>query len=878
MRSDLLFPDDPSVAGDAKTAWAGLAEARLIVVEGEYSEIAHESLFTYWPELRGWITEARDRLLERQEIDEAARHWRGSGRLPGEYRRSGRAADRRKPWPADSDVRLDRDQRQFLDVSVRTARRRRLVSVGAISVIITLLAASTVSLLVARHQSEKKAKAQSAANAQQLVTVADSMRGDDPRTALLLAVAGSRAGASEQADTVLQRIFQATAFDGEFTAPPTAGSLAPAVNSISYGDDGHQLAVGTDAGSTVLLDPTRRPMRELASVPYGHGGKVTAVSYAPTAGLLAEGGSDGNVRLVSTTDPGHRRVATLDAGGSPVSSVAWSSDSRLVAVGTHTRGTLLWDVSDAPHPTPLPPLPSPVAVDAVAFAPAGRLVATAGDDAQVTLWDLSHQDRPVVHRLAAGVTSPLDALAFSPDGTMLASGSKDGSAQLWTAAGSGRWRRPASLGGHTAAVLALAFSPDSRTLATASADASTVLWQVEDRGGASQSGTLLGHHAAVTSVAFSPDGHTLATGSSDGSAVRWDLYHHQNAAAQPVSVGSPRRAEALTTSTSGAEAAVAHDDGTVDLIDLAHPAGAAASRRLDVTAGDPLTAAAFAAQDTVLVTGAASGAITVTGLGPRPLPVSHWQAGTADVRALAAAPRAVLGTRLLAVADGGTLTVWDLADPAHPRPLHTLPEGRSSVSCLSFSGDGRRLAVGHDDGGTTLWNLASPQHPAVEGSFTTPRGSAVLGTAFSPDGTRLAVAASDENTYLLATAAAGTPRRLATLPDATTAVGFVPGTDMLICLTKDGTPVVWDLSDPTAATRLFIVRGGTGDTTSLSVTADGGMLLSVGAQGGIRAWHLSDLIPLTQLMRHACVLAGGPLTPAQWSRYAPSLRYQADCG
>ncbi|WP_406430742.1 hypothetical protein OHB00_02520 [Streptomyces sp. NBC_00631] len=874
--SELLVPDDPSGA-DARTALSALTRARLIVVDGGFSEISHESLFTAWPDLKRWIEGARGRLLERQEIDEAARYWENNHRLPGEYRLTGRSAERRTRWPADGDVRLDRRQRNFLKASLQAARRRRQVRVGALSVIFTLLVTSTVFFAVARQQSEHRAQAQRAALAQQLVTVADSLRADDPRTALLLAVSGARAGASRQADTVLQRIFQATAFDGVFTVRPVAGTKAPAVDSVSYGDDGHQLAVGTAAGGTVLIDPTRRPMQELDSIPYGHGGKVESVSYAPTAGLLAEGGSDGTVLLVSTTDPRHRVVATLDAGTTTVSSVAWSPDSRLVAAATRNRGTLLWDVSRPAHPVPLAALPSAVGVDAVAFAPAGNLVATAGDDARVTLWTLSRPGRPTPRRLSAGVTSPLDALAFSPDGTMVASGAKDGSAQLWTAGGRGRWRR-VSLNGHTAAVLAVAFSPDSGMLASASADGSTALWHLDGEGAASQSSTLLDGPSAVTSVAFSPDGHTLATGSNDGDVVRWDLYRHQNAVALPVHVRSPRPAEAVTASAPGTTVAVTHDDGTVDLIGLGPPTAAASWRTLKISPGDPVTAAAFGPEDAVLATGAASGRVTVSDLDPRhPHAVSHWQAGAAPVRALAATPRTTGGTSLLAVADATSLTVWNIGDAAHPGLLSVLPAARSPISALAFSADGRQLAVGDDKGDTTVWNLASPEHPLSKGSFTLPGQAAVLSTATSADGRRLAVAASDGKTYLLTVGAATRPHLEATLPNATTAVGFVPGTHMLICLTRDGAPVVWDVSVPKDATPLFTVHGGTGDTRSLTVTSDGGTLVSVGAQGGIRAWRLSDLIPHTRLGLHACLLTGGSLTRAQWTRYAPGLPYDAVC-
>ena len=54
----------------------------------------------------------------------------------------------------------------------------------------------------------------------------------------------------------------------------------------------------------------------------------------------------------------------------------------------------------------------------------------------------------------------------------------------------------------------------------------------------------------------------------------------------------------------------------------------------------------------------------------------------------------------------GTVRLWDVTDPAHPRPLgQPLTGGTAAVDSVAFSPDGHTLASGSADGTTRLWNL-----------------------------------------------------------------------------------------------------------------------------------------------------------------------------
>jgi len=104
--------------------------------------------------------------------------------------------------------------------------------------------------------------------------------------------------------------------------------------------------------------------------------------------------------------------------------------------------------------------------------------------------------------------------------------------------------------------------------------------------------------------------------------------------------------------------------------------------------------------------------------------------------------------RTLAGGSGnGTIGLWDVTDPAHPRPLgQPLTTGSSgnAVDAVAFSPDGRTLATGNSDGTIGLWDVTDRARPRPLGQpLTTTSGSAVAVVAFSPNGHTLASGNSD---------------------------------------------------------------------------------------------------------------------------------------
>ncbi|MEU0195647.1 helix-turn-helix domain-containing protein [Streptomyces afghaniensis] len=80
-----------------------LVVARLVTLDGDTVELAHEALITGWPRLAGWIEEGRDRLRAQRRLGEAARGWEELERDPGSLYRGTRLARAEELFARQSD-------------------------------------------------------------------------------------------------------------------------------------------------------------------------------------------------------------------------------------------------------------------------------------------------------------------------------------------------------------------------------------------------------------------------------------------------------------------------------------------------------------------------------------------------------------------------------------------------------------------------------------------------------------------------------------------------------------------------------------------------------------------------------------------------------
>jgi WD40 repeat protein len=754
--------------------------------------------------------------------------------------------------------------------SEQAARRRTRVLQGTVAVLSALVLAVAVMTgyaftqrSAARDAEQAALSAADMANSRDAAFTADQIRGTDPAVAAQLSVGAFQLAQTPQATSSL---LQASGASSVARIDDSAGI----VQWVSVSPD-RRLLVAAGADGTLRLWNLALPGRPvlISDLVRADSKPLYAAAFSPDGKLLAAAGEDGAVALwaVSGTKAVRLGTSLADPAGA-VYSVTFSPDSSTVAAAS-TNGTVrLWDVADPARATPdgAPlTLPAGTVANSVAFSPDGRSLAAGTTTGTVWLWHLpglGAAPRPFAGMPLTGPASSVSGVAFSPDGAELAAASKDLKVWLWRLSASAP-AKDGTLTGSTDWVNTLAFSPDGKSLAAGTSSANVLVWNMATRAITAK----LPHPQPVTSVAWDGPGRIAAAG-ADGTVSLWALPSAVLAiGGAPTNLAYSPDGTTLAVGASQVQLWSTASRALLASYPLAPHEFTNATVFRPKAAGPPLIAVALSDGTVALLDGRTLARVTT------PFRVTAGALQAAE--SVAFSPDG----RLLATgADDGTVRLFDVTDPAHPRQVASASKSTSSVYTVVFSPDGTTIAAASVSNVVELWRVTGQHGLAAAGPDLGAMASYPIGLAFTPDGRTLAIGNADKHVYLWNVANPARPRRLGAPLSGPSgnawAIAVSPDGKTLAAGANDGSVWLWNLADPARPTLVATLNGLPGHVFSVAFSPDGGQLAAASYDDDtVRLWDTRPAAARAAI----CANLGQPLSAAEWASYVPGVPYQKPC-
>jgi WD40 repeat protein/transcriptional regulator with XRE-family HTH domain len=846
-------------APQLRTVLNTLAEARLITLNEDSAEVAHEALIREWQRLHEWLTNDRDGLRLHRHLTDSAHEWETRGQDASELYRGARLAQAQE-WAEANEGRLNEAERVFLAASVeqehhdtlerevqrqreleaaqklaaresqhaKQLRRRAVFLAGAFVLAIALAVVAALFSSQATLNAKTAQQEQQVAFERELSASAVNNLAVDPELSILLSLQAVEISIRNdqpvliEAQDALHRSIQSSRVLATLRGH-TAG-----VFSVAVSPDGKRLATLSDDGTLRVWETSSD--KELLSIPTGltEQSILRFVSFSPDGKRLVAPAGDHLVKVWDVASG--KGLLTLSGHTDEVTTAIFSPDGTRIATGSWDTTAKLWDATTGKDLITFSGHENGVAT--LAFSPDGSRLYTGSDaDGVGIAWDIASGNQLFTFDGEGG----LDSIAVSPDGTRLATGEFDTTVKVWDAA---TGTKLLTFFGHASFLNGLVYSPDGKRLASTSEDGTTKLWDAET-GKALL--TLSGHTSGVENAAFSPDGNWLYTASHDGTVKIWDV--------SPLAgsdwlnlVGHTDRVRSVTYRPDGKQLATLGYDGALKIWD------AISGKEVLIIPLTDMINSMNSGGD------APAGGVSYSPDGKRlaynDLNTTKIVDAMSGAKILSLAPADSLGNNVAFSPDGTQIAVGSagagirIYNSNSGKLLIQFPIGSGYNGRIVFSPDGKSIASTSEDG-AHIWDITTGKKLVTFSGHG--ERVALNGIAYSPDGKWIATSGNDATIKVWDSETGAEIFTLIGHTGPTFGVAFSPKGQYLATSSVDRTVKVWKL--PKAGeqvTEPLTLYGNTGAVYQVAFSPDGTRVVSVGRDHVARVYELNieDLIAI----------------------------------
>jgi WD40 repeat protein/transcriptional regulator with XRE-family HTH domain/energy-coupling factor transporter ATP-binding protein EcfA2 len=803
-----------------------LADARLITLNEDSAEVAHEALIREWQRLHEWLSQDREGLRLHRHLTESAHEWEARGQDVAELYRGARLAQMRE-WALSNEEVLNASERGFITASIeheeheelereaqrqrelkvaqelaetqsRTAKQLRQRAIFLAGAFVLAIALAGIAVFFGNQANRNAAEAQKNAEvAQQNAASAEQNA---------VSANASQKQAEAEKSIATSRELAAEAISSLETDPDLSILLALQAVNKTYTIGQPVLPEAEDA----LHRAVQASRLELTLS--GHTDIVWKAVFSPDGKLIASGSGskDGTAKIWDAITG--KELLTIQAtteGGT--GNVAFSPNGKLLATGSDDKIARIWEVSTGKELLALKGHLD--AVYHVAFSPDGNRLATASNDGTVKIWDIVTGKEILTLSEEAGTT--VYWVAFSPDGLKVVTANSnfpDGWGTVWSLE---TGQKLFTLPGSYNIARSASFSPNGAYIVTSGDNQTADIWNAQN---GAKLLTLYGHRDGVSSAAFSPDSARLATSSYDRHIKIWDV-----ATGQELFdiAGSERDLNTVAFSPDGTRIVTSSWDNTVKVWNVAPSREVLTLDNGSITSFKEGGALAYSPDGTRLATANSD-------LMPRIWDLKTGKllfqlVGHTDIVTLIT--YSADGTRVATASRDGTAKIWDALTG---KALLTLSGHKDFVTEVDFTPDGTRIATSSFDKTVKIWdastgkNLLTLEHPDW-----------VFSVAFSANGTTL-VAAIFNNTAKIWDASTG--RESLTLDDHTDVIEqvvFSPDGTRVVTASLDGTAKIWNAK---TGNLLFSLSSHSAGVADVAYSKDGRFLATASFDKTAKIW------------------------------------------